>query len=439
MWTAAASSLQGAAMAATGFVDDGLVRLEAAMHQYRALKSPPVFWPSLLQFHAEVLGRAGRPSEGVARVEEALAGAWPHSPNRKRCRRSCCCSRALCCSGTRMIRTRPRSGSCRAVERADQLEAPMLQFARDLRPCPTLGRAGQDRIGCGVARRGVRAVHRGFRDGRSDRRQTPARRTDDNALKRDSKRFSTIGGCAHPSRRVSANGGGMAAFSCRVARALAQHLRGRAPRRDCRRRGPGRGRRRAADRVDARARRALRARSRRHHQSRRKRRFAGVPDARFPRSTGCRVSPRSCRTTVLPRFRSTATERPTSVRSTRSPSRPTLISGPRSTDPTSSPGALRTRHARMRWSSTRRRPELRTCVPVIICVWRSSTPPTCSEVNSRRRRSSTISASWGSLPGSTMRAAPRTIRTSCRQRSSRRRSVAASPRSRRRFSARVSS
>ncbi len=127
VWTAAASCLQGAAMAANGFVDDGLARLEAAMEQYRVLKSPPVFWPSLLQFHAEALGMAGRPSDGVARVDEALrvVAALPEPQTLS--------SELLLLKGHLLLAhsndpTAAEVWFVQAVERADRLAAPMLQL-----------------------------------------------------------------------------------------------------------------------------------------------------------------------------------------------------------------------------------------------------------------------------------------------------------------------
>ena len=88
VWAAVGSCLHGAAIAATGAVDDGLARFEAAIDQYRALKSPPVFWPSLLQLHAararpgRTARRGHRPRRrgardrgGTARTADAVVGA----------------------------------------------------------------------------------------------------------------------------------------------------------------------------------------------------------------------------------------------------------------------------------------------------------------------------------------------------------------------------
>src|SRR6185436_7052663 len=72
VWGAAGTCLHGAATATAGSVADGLHRFEAGISQYRALKMPPVFWPSLLQLHAGILGLAGRPDEALACIDEAL-------------------------------------------------------------------------------------------------------------------------------------------------------------------------------------------------------------------------------------------------------------------------------------------------------------------------------------------------------------------------------
>ena len=40
---------------------------------YQGLKTPPVFWPLLLFMRAGVYGQAGRPTEGLILIDEALA------------------------------------------------------------------------------------------------------------------------------------------------------------------------------------------------------------------------------------------------------------------------------------------------------------------------------------------------------------------------------
>ncbi len=127
VWAAAGSCLQGAAIAATGAVDDGLARFEAAMDQYRALKTPPVFWPSLLNLHAAVLGLAGRPADGLARIDEALrvVAELPEPQMMS--------SELLLLKGTLLLASSNDATEAevwfeRAVRRADQLEAPMFQL-----------------------------------------------------------------------------------------------------------------------------------------------------------------------------------------------------------------------------------------------------------------------------------------------------------------------
>ncbi len=127
VWTAAGSCLHGTAVTATGAVDDGLAQFEDAMEQYRALKSPPVFLPSLLQFHALILGRAGRPGEGLALVDQALAvvAGLPEPQT--------LASELHVLHGMLLLADSDDTAgaeSCflRAVQNADELDAPMLQL-----------------------------------------------------------------------------------------------------------------------------------------------------------------------------------------------------------------------------------------------------------------------------------------------------------------------
>ena len=127
VWTAAAGCLRGAALAATGQADEGLRRLEAAMERYRELQSPPVFWPSLLQLHAVTLGLAGRRDQGVAQIDEAirLVGQLPEPQT---------FSSELLLVKAGLLAGRPEAEAVlvEAAERADQLEAPMLQLRATL-------------------------------------------------------------------------------------------------------------------------------------------------------------------------------------------------------------------------------------------------------------------------------------------------------------------
>jgi tetratricopeptide (TPR) repeat protein len=127
VWTAAASCLHGAATAAGGAVDEGIARFESAIERYRALKTPPVFWPSLLQLHASVLGLAGRPDDGITRVDEALAvvAGLPDPPTAT--------SELLLLRGQLVLDGSGDADAAeawfrRAVDSADELDAAMLQL-----------------------------------------------------------------------------------------------------------------------------------------------------------------------------------------------------------------------------------------------------------------------------------------------------------------------
>jgi predicted ATPase len=127
VWAAAGSCLHAAATAASGSVDEGLARLDAAMDQYRALKTPPVFWPALLQLRAEVLVLAGQAAEGLTCIDEALevVTALPEPQMLS--------SELLLLKGRLLLARSNDAAEAevwfeRAVQRADQLEAPMLQL-----------------------------------------------------------------------------------------------------------------------------------------------------------------------------------------------------------------------------------------------------------------------------------------------------------------------
>jgi predicted ATPase/class 3 adenylate cyclase len=127
VWGAVGACLYGAATATTGAVEDGLALVEAAVAQYRALKTPPVFWPALLQFQAGVLGLAGRPDEGLACAREAIE-ALKELPEPQMMS-----SELLLLEGT-LLRALPNreieaeAAFERAVQRADQLDAATLQL-----------------------------------------------------------------------------------------------------------------------------------------------------------------------------------------------------------------------------------------------------------------------------------------------------------------------
>ena len=129
VWGAVGSCLLGVATAMTGDVDDGLGRFDAAMEQYRTLQSPPVFWPSLLHFHAVLLGMAGRPEDGLVSIEEALA-VIATLPEPQTFASELLLTKgdlALACDDTG-AGIDAQNWYERALHSADQLEAPMLQL-----------------------------------------------------------------------------------------------------------------------------------------------------------------------------------------------------------------------------------------------------------------------------------------------------------------------
>jgi tetratricopeptide (TPR) repeat protein len=72
IWRALGTTLDGAATAALGQVDEGVARIESGIAVYRGLKTPPVFWPLLLFVRAGACGLDGRPADGLRLIEEAI-------------------------------------------------------------------------------------------------------------------------------------------------------------------------------------------------------------------------------------------------------------------------------------------------------------------------------------------------------------------------------
>ena len=73
IWNAVGSCLLGAASANTGDIDPGLALIEQGMTAYRGLKTPPVFLPMLLHLSGAAYGAAGRPKDGLALLNQAIA------------------------------------------------------------------------------------------------------------------------------------------------------------------------------------------------------------------------------------------------------------------------------------------------------------------------------------------------------------------------------
>jgi tetratricopeptide (TPR) repeat protein len=73
VWQASSLVLGGAAMTALGGHDEGIDASDRGLALYQGMTAPPVFWPLLLSLRARTLAHVGRPQDGVAAVDEALA------------------------------------------------------------------------------------------------------------------------------------------------------------------------------------------------------------------------------------------------------------------------------------------------------------------------------------------------------------------------------
>ena len=72
VWSAVGTCLRGAALAASGAAGEGVALLERGTQAYRELRSPPIFWPLLLEMQAAAYGAAARPADGLPLIDEAL-------------------------------------------------------------------------------------------------------------------------------------------------------------------------------------------------------------------------------------------------------------------------------------------------------------------------------------------------------------------------------
>ena len=71
IWKAAGTIVLGAAQVGVGQAE-GLANVTAGMDLYQGLKSPPVFWPMLLSIQAAACLHAGRPAEGLPKIDPAI-------------------------------------------------------------------------------------------------------------------------------------------------------------------------------------------------------------------------------------------------------------------------------------------------------------------------------------------------------------------------------
>jgi predicted ATPase/class 3 adenylate cyclase len=72
IWNAAGCCLLGAAQVELGRFTEGLANIRSGVDLYQELRSPPVFWPFLLFVDARASYRAGRPADGLPRLDAAI-------------------------------------------------------------------------------------------------------------------------------------------------------------------------------------------------------------------------------------------------------------------------------------------------------------------------------------------------------------------------------
>ena len=73
VWKAVGTALLGASAVALSVGDEGFRWISEGLAQYRDLRTPPVFWPFLLQLKARACVLADRTADGLGAIDEALA------------------------------------------------------------------------------------------------------------------------------------------------------------------------------------------------------------------------------------------------------------------------------------------------------------------------------------------------------------------------------
>ncbi len=131
IWWAVGSCLRGRALAGLGSADEGLALVERAMGTYQRLPTPPVFWPLLLHLQAGACALARRPDDGSRLLDEAIGIVEGVGGS--------LLSEFFQLKGQLLLEHSPdrvqeaESWFRRAVESADEAEAPMLQLRAALR------------------------------------------------------------------------------------------------------------------------------------------------------------------------------------------------------------------------------------------------------------------------------------------------------------------
>jgi predicted ATPase len=72
IWKAVTTCLHGASLAGIGETEKGLLEIKGGIEMYTELKTPPVFWPTLLMLQADTYVHSGKPKEGLKLINDAL-------------------------------------------------------------------------------------------------------------------------------------------------------------------------------------------------------------------------------------------------------------------------------------------------------------------------------------------------------------------------------
>ncbi len=75
IWRALGTCLLGMAEAQLGRAEEGLVKVNEGIALYQEMKTPPVFWPQLVAINAGAHALAGRVTEGLVLIDDALGFA----------------------------------------------------------------------------------------------------------------------------------------------------------------------------------------------------------------------------------------------------------------------------------------------------------------------------------------------------------------------------
>lgn len=77
IWAVVGTCLLGAAQTALGQHETGLAEIRRGLKQYQGLRTPPIFWPMLLQLEAHACAQANRTQEGLTSLNRALEMIGP--------------------------------------------------------------------------------------------------------------------------------------------------------------------------------------------------------------------------------------------------------------------------------------------------------------------------------------------------------------------------